>query len=568
MPLTPLKESPLSLIILSAVILSLLLGSIAGHIEITYLDHYSYFYDAVSYSFYNARLYLRIPEEGRLSLAIQEWLNNYRHPVRTVPLLLFAPNLLASRLGHLATAVPMLFIFLLLLGYTIVRRTGSMVYAAGCMFLFVGIPGMFNPTQGVGAYWLDLPAAFLVGASALCIVNYPGTHDLRWLIGFAVLASLAALSRYVAGIYAFIICAPVLAYYLIERWRQEGEIVKTILMPIGVICLVIGILSGYFLFAHLENNIQFYSIYGYALGQSVKSSAVSVAHSLMSFVSLPGAITLVTIVLLYLLLLWKNLNKKKWANLVVLSWFALSVIVYLVLVLRQVGHPQAHLYALPLLFLLAVSPMPVLFNEQRTSQRRFTILGSVVTIMALLLGTKGIVSNYDLALHPLPEAREQKNLDNTLAQGLSLHGSRKVWNTYFDEYAWIPTMEAFYRLGEFPLPAGQDYFFSIHESVFKGNYPNLTPDEVSKVIYENTCSWVETAVVFDDPSMAEAQFNNEYSRAVARYVAQTVRDDPHWNRIFEIESKRYGKLAAYRNIAKLDDGTYDKLLKGQVLVQP
>ena len=557
-------RSPIGVLLVCALVLTSAMGFITIRIEQIYLHNYSYFYDAVYYSFYNARLHARLPGEGRLSLATQEWLGNGRHPLRTVPLLLFAPGLLASQMGHMATALPMLGIFLFLLGWTVYRRTQHAPYAIGSMALFCAIPGMFSPTTGLGAYWLDLPAAFLVGGAALCLLNSSSAQDLRWLAGFAVLASLAALSRYVAAVFAFVICAPVLAYYLTRRWRQERDVVKTVVLPLGVIGVVISIVGGYFLVKHFEGNVQFYSVYGYALGQGMLSSAGSVIRSAVGFLSIPGTIILGATGLVNLALFWRDTNRD-WKNLVISVWFASAVLLYLVLVVRVVGAGHATRYAVPLIFLAVISPAPL--GRQWLGHRWLVRLTSLVVIAALLLGGYGVLENYQLATQPSPEAQEQKALDVALAQALSKEGDQLVWNAYFDEYSWIPTMEAFYHSRKFSLPAGQDYFFSVHQSVFKGNYPGLMPDEVSPLIYDNTNRWVDIAVVFDDPTAADTLFNNEYSRTVARYIAQAVRNDPRWKQVFVVESSKYGTLAGYRNSAP-QSSNYDLLLRGQVVVQP
>jgi len=561
---------PVWVIVIWSVSLTILLGAVTNQIANAYLDNHSYFFDPVSYSFRNARLYVRLGEEGRLNLAVQEWLENGRHPLRTVPLLLFAPELLAKRTGHMATALPALGVFLFLLGWTIYRRTRYVPYALACMALFCALPGMFSPTRGLSAYWLDLPAAFLAGAAALCLLNSSGGRNLKWLAGFAVLTSGAVLSRYVAGVYVFVMCTPVLAGYLLLRWRREHSFTRSVVAPVALVGGIVGTLAGYFIVAHYRSNMHFYSTFGYALGHGVWAAAVSTLKSLYLFVGwppVPGLLLalglLGTFAVNLGVLRSKALNCQEQAA---IGWLAISHILFLSVVVQAEGHAQAALYALPLLFLLAVSP--ALWKEARLVSKAPIVLAVIVFAAAALPGSWHAWRSYQQAQRPSPEAREQKNLDVALAQAVTKQGERLVWNAYFDEYAWIPAMEAFYRFGKFPLPAGQDYFFSIHESVWKGDYPGLTPDEVSRLVYDNTNQWVDVAVVFDDPMATDTQLNNDYSRAVAQYVAQAIRSDTRWERVFVVESSRYGTLAGYRNLAAHNSDTYDRRLQGQHLVQP
>lgn len=555
-------SKPLLVIVVCAIILTAGVGIVLDQLENRYLDNYPYFYDAVSYSLYNTRLYYLQADEGRIDTAIREAAQNARMPLRTVPLILFAPELLIQRTGYLATALPALGVFLSLLAWSVYRRAHSLVYALAVIVLFCALPGIYDPQFGLGAYWLDLPAALWVGAGVLCLLNSDDGRDLRWLAGFALCVSLAALSRYVAAADALVIGAPILAYYLLRRWRAEGNAVKSIIIPSVLVLAIVMLVAGAFLIGHLSEVASFYTTYGYATFQDVKASARHVLTMLQQFVGSEVIVTLVALLGISLVLTRREL-RQNWLQLLVMGWVAVAVLIYLVLVIRVVGDRQAPLYALPGLFILAVSP--IAYRSMDPSRRVFQILGAAILTMSLLLGVRAVLRYNDWALNPYPEAREEKALDIALAQAVIQQGDRVVWNTYFDEYGWIPTMEAFYRFGELPLPAGQDYFFSIHETVYKGNYPGLAPEQVAPLLYENTRRFADVVVIFADPAQADSRFNNEYSRAAARYIAHAVQNDAQWVRVFEIESNKYGPIAGYRNLKPADPGAYAIKLRGQML---
>ncbi|MFE1747903.1 hypothetical protein [Coleofasciculus sp. H7-2] len=546
-------KTPVFVIFLCAFFLTSVMGFLTIRIEHAYFENYSYFYDPISYSLQNARLHVRVANEGRLALAIQEWLGNGRHPLRTVPLILFAPDLLASNVGHVATALPMLFIFLGLLGWTVHRRTGCTPYAIACMFLFCATPVMFHPRLGLGAYWLDLPAAFLVGGAVLCLLNSSGAQSLKWLVAFATLGSFATLSRYIAAAYVVFICVPVLAVYLIQRWRREGDLVKTILLPLGVICVTAALLAGYFLIAHFNSNIEYYTVYGYALNQDLLSSANFVIHFLVDYLfGLPGALMLFTICGINLVWFRKDITQN-WKSLVISVWCASAVILFLVVVLRVGEGGQSTMYALPLLFFAAVSPVAI--SQQGASGRVLSQLSVILIAIALLVGGRAALDNYQLATHPSPEHRDLKALDVALAQELSKQGNLVVWCTYFDEYIYIPTMETFYRYGKLPSPAND--LFTVHESYWLGFYPNLPENKLSERVYADTTKRADIAVVFDDPRQADKNKNTQWqaipsrkSRLVAKYIADHIRNDPNWKQIFVLESSHYGTLAGYRNLTR------------------
>lgn len=555
-------SEPLLTILVSAIILTAVVGIVLDQLENRYLDNYPYFFDAVSYSLYNAQLFYLQADEGRLATATQEALQNARMPLRTIPLILFAPELLTRRTGYLATALPAFGVFVFLLGWGIYRRGQSLLYALAMMVLFGALPGMFDPQFGLGAYWLDFPAALWIGAGVLCLLNSDEGRNLRWLAGFALCVSLAALSRYVAAADALIINAPILALYLFRRWRTERNAWQSVILPSALVLAVILLVAGAFLVGHLKEVSTFYSTFGYATFQDVKASARHVATTLQDFLRTEVIVTLVALLGINLVLSRREL-RQHWLQLVVMGWIAVAVLIYLVLVIRVVGDRQAPLYALPGLFILAVSPLA--YKSMPPSRRMFQLLGAAVLVLGLVLGVRAVLRYNDWTQSPYPEAREQKALDIALAQAVIKQGDHVVWNTYFDEYGWIPTMEAFYRFGKLPLPAGQDYFFSIHETVFKGNFPGLSPEQIAPLLYENTRRFADLAVVFADPVQADARFNNEFSRAAARYIANAVRNDPQWVRVFEIETTKYGPIAGYRNLKPTEPGAYAIKLRGQIL---
>ena len=547
-----------------AALLTCVMGFTASFIEQSYLQNHSYFYDSVSYQFYNARLYTRIPDEGRLALAAREWLHNPKHPLRTIVPLLFAPGSLARPIAaHLATALPMLFAFLLLLGLTVYRRVHHLLYALGCMALFCAIPFLYDPVFGLGAFWLDLPASLLVGAATMCLLNSGGARDRKWLAAFAVFAALAMLSRYVAAVYTFVICAPILTYYLARVWRSERRW-RSVLLPLVSIAVIIGAIAGRSIVAHYDYNIGFYSIYVYNIGFGIAESARFVLGSLWSSISSAGLVILAVIACINLVLLRRAGGRDFAASLLISMWLAIAVVLLLIFGIRDVGADHVTLYAVPLIFLAAVSPAPFVFNsEESLSASRSVLTPLAFTMIALAVVASGwsAMRNYERAAHPSPEARAQKAFDIALARSLAHEGGSLTWIGYFQEYAWIPTMEAFYNHEAFPLPAGGG-FFEDHEALWRGHYPGLSPLEVSEQVYSATNRWVDVAVVLDDPTRIEnnGYTDNDISRTVARRMSERIRADEKWRRVFAVESPRYGTLVGYRNSHSQGRG-YDLALR-------
>ena len=525
-------------------------GWITIKTQLLFLKNFPHFFDPVNYLYHNAVLSLRLAEENRFSLALSEWLANGRHPLRTVPLILFSPRLLTHPLGHLATSLPVFSIFLALLGLTIYSRTKNMIYAIGSISIFCALPGIYDLRYGLGAYWLDVTAALLMGSAVLCIINASEAKSIKWLLGFSIFASLTVLSRYSAAGYLAFTCLPIFIYCLLIRWQNEKNFFKGVLLPLGGMSLIIAVLAGYYLIAHLKENIRYYSFFGYGLRNGDIALAVKFMIPLVySFFSRPLIILLTAAAIIHFVGFYRRGAKGR-EGLLVSLWLACAVILFQIAVLRVHSNKIQFIYAIIPLFVSLISPTVI--RQTAFSRRCLTWLGVLFMAASVLFGGRTVFRRYQQANFPSYEYQEQKKLDIALAEALAQERRGIVWNAYFDEYSEIPSMESFYRFKKLPLPAGPQ-FFTIHRVYWERFYPGLTPEQVSRRVYENTQKWVHVAVVFEDPSSAEKQFDNGYSREVAKYVAETIARDPNWKKIFTLQSSRYGPLTAYRNLFALKD---------------
>ncbi len=546
---TPLRIRPWAIIAGFAALLTAVSGCLATGIERAYvLRHGPWDDDPGYYSFYNARLWAQVREDGRLAVAWREWTGNARHPLRTTPNVLAAPGLLASPTGHVATMLPALFAFLFLLGWTVLDRTGSRPFALASMLVFCAIPGLYDPRVGIASNWLDLPAALLVGAAAMCLINSNGARSLRWLAAFGVLAACAALSRYIAAAFVFVAAAPILAVQLRGR-RREG-----VLAPLGVIAAAIAVPAGYFLVAHLRTNASFYTTYGYALGQDIPLVARFVGLYLKRFLYAPGMLLAGGLLAVQLACFWPAFRRARW-EWALPVWLAVSIPLFLIFGMRVLRGQSATFFAVPMIFVALATPVRLAGG----SAKRFAWAAGLLAAAALLVGGRGVWRGGRIADEaPGP----QRAFDVELADHLSIGRTRIVWYTYFDEVAWIPTLDAFYRHGSLALPAGQP-FFHAHEMPWKGDYPGLAPAQIGERVYAATCRWVDLAVVLDDPAADLSWMSNDVSRAVARDIAARIRGDGNWTRVFEIESPRHGKLAGYGNLTSNRKG-YGTALRGEL----
>lgn len=182
------------LLALWGIVLAAVVVISCGRMEDGYLKNRTFFADPVGYIEESILLHELVVEEGRWA-ALGSELRKGWNPLRTVPLVLFAPNLLGEENGHLFTAAPALAIFLVLLGWMVDRGYGSLILAAAAMLFCCAVRGFYDPHWGIGAYWLDLPGGFLIGAAACCLGLSEGGKKTSWLVAFGVMGSAAVWAR-------------------------------------------------------------------------------------------------------------------------------------------------------------------------------------------------------------------------------------------------------------------------------------------------------------------------------------------------------------------------------------
>lgn len=555
------KLRALSLATVAALALTALGGWAAYRVDASYFKHHSFFFDPVSYQFRNARLSEQIRADGRWATALDEWLHNDRFPLRTIPLILLAPGLLAKPQGHMATLLPALAVFLALLGWIIWRRSGSLAYAIAGMALFASIPGFYDPRAGLGVYLLDLTAAFWCGAAIICLLQWDDGGRSGWLAAFAVFASFAALSRYVAAGYLLVMAGPVLAEILWRRRREAGRLFQAVVKPLLLTASLVAVLAGYYLLAHFRDTMDFYAAYGYNLDSGLASSARAAWRFFTSY--LGCKLLLFLLALLLANLLCGKGGGRNWSRLAALCWMTLAHPLFLILVLGMASHAQAAVYTLCPMFLLVLAPWPE--RKRLTSKTIMAFAAAGILLVSAYQGLASVRANLAQAQTAAAMARRQKAMDQRLGKLLALQGDRLVWLALFDEYSWPPTMEAFFNHGKLPLPAGQDYFFSVHGSVWRGNFPGLSDQEICRQVSRNIHKYVDLVVVFHDPAQARRKLKNRTSAAVAQFMARTMQADPGWQRAFLLKDTPYGPLAGYVRRQPGESGAYRKLLKGEPL---
>ena len=249
--------------------------------------------------------------------------------------------------------------------------------------------------------------------------------------------SAAALSRYVAAAFAFVACGPVLFFYLFQRWREESRRLSSVLLPLAVVTLVVGVLAGPMLVAHLGSNA-FYDP-GLAYGLGGERSAHFLRRFLVNYVDPgPSALRVLGCVALFALVVAHPSGRGQrgnrwWSSVGVSAWLAGGVPLFLVTVLRTAADPSPALYVLPGAFIALTTPARA---EGPFETRRLTWLSGPLAVVALVIGVYVARSCWrgatdpasdqrpalDWVTHTTPDVRDHKAFDVALAGELSRQG--------------------------------------------------------------------------------------------------------------------------------------------------
>ena len=146
-------------------------------------------------------------------------------------------------------------------------------------------------------------------------------------------------------------------------------------------------------------------------------------------------------------------------------------------------------------------------------------------------------------------------------QKLKLGKKHLVWLPVYDEHFTAPTLETFYNHNEFILPAGQDYFFSKHKSVFLGNYPDQDLDEIYNNINTNINNFVDLLVIYEDKQKSSLIHDNEFSIEISKRLSDDIPKNKNWKLVDKTNSNKYGELHFYLNSKAFKDN-YIKILSG------
>jgi hypothetical protein len=542
--------------LLVAAFLTFVVTHSVARIEDKYLQTHAPFFDPLSYQCHQLQVWLESQHKSRLDLVLEELSQDtdVPDPLRTIPVILLNPTWLRDPHAHLISSGLGLFIFLYLMFYSVQRRSQNTLYALAAALFVCALPGLYDPVLGLGAFWLDLTAGFYGGAAVLCLINSDHGSKLAWLAGFAVLAGLCSLARFVSGPYLALQAGPILAVYLISRWRKTGDFVSSVIYPVLLIGSILAVLIGWYLWKETSGAINYYSTAGYGY-KNVLGSAQFVIGSTVAFLSVPVTICLAITTIVQL---WFG-RRTRWQGLLECLWLAASVGLFLSISTAIGQATHAVQYLVPIATFACLCPVN-LKQVKRGHAIVMSTIGVLLVVFALGSFREDLLVNLWRPARSAPGEMDRKTFYEKVTKVLLENYPQKVVASYFDEfdeYVYLIGVETY---GRAPclLP---DRVFSVHESYLQSAYPGKTTPELVEMAWAQANEKCDICLVFNDPGMALVRspfaygnFLNPVCSAIAFEMAKRLQTDAHWRKLFVIPSKYLtGGVAVYANLERFPD---------------
>lgn len=510
---------------------------------------YPYFHDAVSYNYLNIKASIKAENFGTFVILKQEILSNGRNILAVAPYIIF-PTIAKYKIAYLATSLPFFIIFIYSV-YSLVKKvTKKKLLAILLSFFIFFIPGLYNPTKGIIGNNIDINASFVIGISIVYFLKWNFFGKKKNFYLFLLFSFLPVYLRFASILYLSVIYIGFLLIILItgnlkslfEKFRPKDFF---------YIFIILLIFSPY-IFFHLKPVITFYKIYGYDLNNSIFDSSKIFINTLGSFLRIPIILLLIFLYFFFFKIFFFN-NIYDLKSLFIIN-LSIIIPIFNIFILKTTT-TAVHIYSFVNIYIAMI--LFVIFYFTSTSfdkfiKKIFLIFFAIICFQLIYFNSK--ISN------PPNDINERKKFDIELADNISNYNQKNiVWLSVVDESFAAVSVESFYRNQKFILPAGQDFFFSNHKTVFLGNFPNKSNIQITKSIMNNINKYVDIIIVHKEPNDLKNYFNNDVSFFVSKKISLLVKSDSNWIFIKDILHPKYGKVSIYKNSLPLDKNFLDIL---------
>lgn len=532
-------------------------GAVSVFLARLYLARTTYYYDSAQYRLVAARVHRTLELRGRASALVEA--ARLKDGLDVVLRVLFCPQLLLSRFGHLAVALPFLFLFLSLVTIYVLRRTRSLALAtlAASMVWTAGV--VTGPYAGLADYWKDSIGCWLLGSAVLAWLLSDRLRRAGWSALAGLCLGLLLLQRTAAAVFAAPGFALLCLHAGIGRLRADGwkrasrELAAFVAPALGLLVFLVAL--------QLESLRAYYTGFGYSYG-----GAGLVTLALGSTLRWLGGVFVVAGPIALILCLREGRWREDTTDLFT-ALFLAAAFTGTILLARGVYVPGYAACATVLGLVLVAASMP---RELAPARRRRLVLTLALLVGAGSLAELGLGVRRALRLEtmreahtpgPLEAAQLARTFQTRLARLLLAQPPPRVFKLIYTE-----TDAEFWNFAVFEVDQEKgasleesDAFFSVHDSYYRATFGKTAPaDEIvtqdlARLEQTPGTTVVATCVPADvlrqvwftpDPKMPFMD-GNPLAGQVAVRLNERISDSPRWRRLAVLDSP-WGCVAAFR----------------------
>lgn len=514
---------------LSAFVLTIFVGVAASNVSTQYYEHYSYDPDPSSGLLHNIQAYDKVQKYGRWVAFSHELTSNPRDPLAYAPIILLAPALLKSRTAHLFVLLPYFFLFLFFLGYRVVVNH-AIILAIAWQFSFATVLVIFAPYFGIGFHLPDAIASYPLALAGFSLLFWMEGKRLFWVSVFALMISLAVLTRYIFSVYAFAVFAPIIIYTVFSGYKKQTAFVA--IKPVLIMAAIIALTCGHYIFKNFEYNFNYYTYWAgkksatlnYDLSFSIKTFFLGFG----SFFGPFHAVILLTAFGWFFFRTAKMKDRKGLGLLAIIFWFCLAMPFIWVFLLKSNGLKVTSSF---------LAAFPITFVAIAEGSKALPLIGRWrvgATIFIVLLSSASFARYYGKALSAsLNASKEMTQRKQFLVISAAILNSLKnsdlklidLSSKYLAEAL---ACEVFYRHGKVVDVSMGSLLFRQGGQFWQKNYSNTNDDEVGRYIFNQ----IDTSyhVVFTNAASLNESKNYETETAfkIASKIKKLLISSNHW----------------------------------------
>ena len=538
-----------------SLVFALAAGIYASFYSRNYYSGIAYAPDPLDGLMRNERAFYNVETNGRIAAFLQEFKENNRSFFSIAPLILLAPDILQRPDAHLFILIPLIFLFVFLLSYSVWLRTKNSVHAFVVALFYISCYAVTEPYFGIGFNMPDTIAGYPAGIAALSLLIWSEKKDTRWLILFAVFLSVSVLTRFIFTVYSFLLFSFPLFLIFREQFRQAGNNWKEISKALLLIGGIVSILCLNYIITHFDFNMQYYS---YWLHSKKETMNIGIIDSASGFLYMYGGF-LRKIHAIFLILLFVanfyffEIDKKIFRRrLLLAAWMFFILPFYWVVILKTNGRVvgSAFMAAFPVMFLCLALPLNNMINSKR--KKIFTYLLLAISAASLIEIVISVKKNSDMVAitNLIPEPR--KPLSINLSDWLNTICPRDctlsliVFSGNF--LAEDISLESFYRNGRYIKTMVSENKYFLYTNFNDTDFPNADINSIKNTIYQKVINSNNLLIFFKERLQSDSVRRvNPKSMQVERGLFEKFSSETAWKMIQVPDSSIGPLILFYKN---------------------